>query len=128
MKQRPKEIEIISKKINEVLKKYNINPSDLDCNGAIYYANGNDGTDFDWECNDRLCEFMVYHKNEMGCVKVLVDKDNTMDIYVYPNGEMKPKENIVCDCGFSARHLKDTMMSVADNQGKWDRTIEDLFE
>ncbi len=31
--------------------------------GKITYANGNDSTSFDWSCNDRLCEFMVYHNS-----------------------------------------------------------------
>ena len=32
-------------------------------NGAIYYMNGNDGTDFDFEMNDRTCEFMSFYKS-----------------------------------------------------------------
>ena len=30
-------------------------------NGAIYYMNGNDGTDFDFSMNDRTCEFVNMH-------------------------------------------------------------------
>ena len=53
--------------VNEIRKEYPVIGNELD--GKIYYMNGNDGTDFDWEANDRLCEFMVFHENEYGYIK-----------------------------------------------------------
>ena len=45
-------------------KMYPSITDDMLCNnGAIYYMNGNDSTEFDWNMNDRLCEFFVFHKN-----------------------------------------------------------------
>lgn len=43
----------------------------------IYYMNGNDGTDFDWECNDRTCEFIVFYEEEpkLGHIKAYVTKE-----------------------------------------------------
>ena len=52
----------------------NITDDMLDSNGAIYYMNGNDSTPFDWNCNNRLCEFYVFHKNEIGFIKAFVWK------------------------------------------------------
>jgi len=53
-------------------------------NGAIYYMNGNDGTDFDWACNDRLCEFYKFYKStEYGFIKVFVEKSGYMRGYLY---------------------------------------------
>ena len=59
-------------------------------NGAIYYMNGNDGTEFDWNMNNRLCEFLVFHKNEMGFIKAFVNMDNSIDMYIFEDGGMKP--------------------------------------
>ena len=44
----------------------NVTDEMLYTNGAIHYMNGNDSTPFDWNCNNRLCEFLIFHKNEMG--------------------------------------------------------------
>ena len=66
-----------------------IKDEDLRSNGAIYYMNGNDGTDFDWDANDHTSEFYIYHSNEIGFIKLYVNKDDTYTAYVYPNGEMK---------------------------------------
>lgn len=30
-------------------------------NGVVYYMNGNDGTSFDFDMNDRTCEFVNMH-------------------------------------------------------------------
>ena len=54
--------------IDEIREEYPIIGNELD--GKIYYMNGNDGTDFDWKCNERICEFMVFHENEMGYIKL----------------------------------------------------------
>ena len=53
-------------------------------NGEIYYMNGNDGTFFDWCCNERLCEFFMFFKStEMGFIKVFVNNDDTITGYMY---------------------------------------------
>lgn len=50
----------------------------------IYYMNGNDGTSFDWFCNNRLCEFLMFYKStEMGFIKVFVNSDDTITGYMY---------------------------------------------
>ena len=78
--------------INEIRNEYPIIGNELD--GKIYYMNGNDGTDFDWNCNGRTCEFMVFHENEMGYITLMVYNDNFMTIYVYADGGMKPTDTI----------------------------------
>lgn len=99
-------------------------------NGKITYANGNDSTAFDWSWNDCLSEFMVYHNDgtlNMGFIKVRVNKDGTIDWYVYPNGEMKPTESGELKAEFSVAHLKDVMMKYADNKHLYDKTLDVLF-
>ena len=58
----------------------NVTDEMLYTNGAIHYMNGNDSTPFDWNCNNRLCEFFIFHKNEMGFIKAFVNSDNTIDM------------------------------------------------
>lgn len=72
--------------INEVIEKENIDRTHLYNNGAIYYKNGNDGTEFDYECNDMTCEFMVFWKNDCGALK-LNQRRNKFDIFVYDEND-----------------------------------------
>lgn len=68
--------------IENLKVKYNLKEEDLYDNGAIYYMNGNDGTDFDYQANGRTCEFYVFFKDEVGAIKCFVNKDNIC-AYVY---------------------------------------------
>lgn len=122
--------------INEVIKYFedirkqypDITDDMLDTNGAIHYMNGNDGTDFDWEMNDRLCEFYVFHKNEYGFIKVLVYKSGKMNGYVYlDNGfasaiEVEPRYMYVDD----VETLYDAMFYGADYKNIWDEPIDNI--
>lgn len=50
----------------------------------LFYMNGNDGTEFDWEMNGHLCEFMKYYDDtQLGCVKLLVTEMGALKAYVY---------------------------------------------
>lgn len=54
--------------------------------GAIYYMNGDDGTDFDWEMNGRCCEFFMFYKDtENGFIKVIVTSEDVVYGYHYDN-------------------------------------------
>lgn len=57
---------IINKVIEYIKKAREMLPEVTDDmlygNGAIYYMNGNDGTAFDWEANDRCCEFYMFYR------------------------------------------------------------------
>lgn len=112
--------------VDEVRKEYPIIGNELD--GKIYYMNGNDGTDFDWNCNERVCEFMVFHENEMGYIKIMVFNDNNVTIYVYADGGMHPTNTIetkfVGDVKVFAMMLYETF----DKHGLWDETIEEHLD
>lgn len=120
-----KEIERI---ISTARKMYpNITDDMLDCNGAIHYMNGNDSTPFDWNTNDRLCEFYVFHKNEMGFIKANVNKDDSIDVYIYEDGGSKPTyefseslENV------TAKSFAKIMNYIADEEELWDKPINEL--
>ena len=120
-----REIERIFKVAREMYP--NITNDMLDSNGAIYYMNGNDGTDFDWNVNDRLCEFYVFHENEMGFIKGCVNRDNIIEMMIYEDGgccstyEFKEEmENL------SAYDFAKIMYCIADWNELWDKRIDEL--
>lgn len=112
--------------VNEIREEYPIIGNELD--GKIYYMNGNDGTDFDWECNDRLCEFMVFHENEYGYIKLNVNKDNTIDVYVFADGGMKPTVELEKTYKGNVKDFERFMMRKFDNRGLWDESIDEFIE
>lgn len=114
----------------KVRKEYPKITDDMLCeNGAIYYMNGNDSTPFDWSVNDRLCEFCMYHKDEAGFIKALVNKNGSVDVYVYENGEMFPTKKLHYSINTEATHmlfLANLMNNIADRQGMYNKSIDDL--
>ena len=62
--------QIIKQNISEYLSEVQL--SHLEENGAVYYMNGKNGTEFDWHVNDHLPSFMVFYNDEqnLGAVKL----------------------------------------------------------
>ena len=105
----------------------NITNDMLDSNGAIYYMNGNDSTSFDWNCNNRLCEFYVYHKNEIGFIKAFVNSDNTIDMYIYEDAGMSPTYKFTEEMeNLKASSFANLMNYIADDNNLWDKPIDEL--
>lgn len=84
----------IANKVKQQILKYNkdnirdrfpkITDDMLLENGVVYYMNGNDGTCFDFEMNDRTCEFMSFYKSSnYGFFKIFVSRDGLIDGYAY---------------------------------------------
>lgn len=96
--------------------------------GEIYYQNYNDGTDFDWIANDRLCEFfMFYKKSEWGFVKLTVNRDDTIQCWVYTDDEecISPYatlDKVKLEKG-EAQEFCAQMYSLADEKGLYDKPI-----
>ena len=106
----------------------NVTDDMLDTNGAIYYRNGNDGTPFDWNCNNRLCVFLIFHKNEICFIKAFVNSDNTIDIYIYETDDaMQPTYKFTEEMEkLKARDFAKIMNYIADNNQLWDKPIDKL--
>ena len=87
MKKGRRIINEVIKYINKARAAYPEITDDLLCdNGDVFYMNGNDGTEFDWNVNGRCCElFLFYKSTELGFIKVFVNRDNTMTGYAYLN-------------------------------------------
>ncbi len=115
--------------LEEARAKHNVSKSDLEDNGAIAYANANDGTDFDWRVNNRLCEFGYGTKDgNRWAFKLLLMNDGMSTIYYYADGEMKPVDTIQKQImsAEEAEELKDLMIECADDKFKWDCTLDEL--
>ena len=101
----------------------------LESDGQIYYMNGNDGTDFDWEANDRLCEFYTFYKETaMGCIKLIIDKEDRISGYFYPDlgrGKAEPFSKGKLEEG-DAEYLEGLLMANADELDLYDEPIGNL--
>lgn len=96
-------------------------------NGAIYYMNGNDGTRFDWKENNHLCEFFVFHKNEKGFIKVYINKNNSVDIFIFPDaGRFSIKEMKMQLQNVSAEDFMKLMLRIAEQEGLDDASIDEM--
>lgn len=77
----------------EVREKYpEITNEKLEENGAIHYMNERNGTDFDWHANGHTSGLMVFHKSGRGFIKLIVCSDGKIIAWVFPDGDMLPKE------------------------------------
>ena len=112
--------------MDEIRKEYPIIGSELD--GKIYYMNGNDGTDFDWECNGRVCEFMVFHENELGYIKLLVNEYNTINVYVFQDGGMHPTQELTKKYHGDVYDFYRYLYRKFDMHDLWDEDIESFLE
>lgn len=121
-------IEKIKTVFAEIREKYPlITDEDLHSEGAIFYMNGWDGTDFDWNANDHTSEFYVYHENEIGFIKLYVNKGDTYTAYVYPNGEMSATETIRGDLEKGdSLYLAALLYRKADKEYIYDADISEI--
>ena len=116
--------------IEEARSKHPEITNDLLCDdGKVFYMNGNDGTDFDWKCNGRCCEFYLFYKEtEYGFIKVFVNDDDTMSGYVYldkGHGEAIHLEKADLNNG-EALYLASLLQLEADDNNIWDATIDKI--
>lgn len=123
----PYELKAIVDFLMEVREKYP--DAKVDCNGEITYGNGNDGTEFDYEANDRLCEIgWGIEDGTVWAFKCLVDRSGHATIYCYPHGEVKPVETITRDILTPGEvdRLYRILMRACDDRGIYDATLDQV--
>lgn len=80
-------LEELKKIVNENIKEnlIDVKPEDLEENGAIYYMNGKNGTDWDYYVNEHLSPFMVFYndKENLGAIKLNLFTDGYVEILIY---------------------------------------------
>ena len=70
---------------NMALYLPHVKSSDLENDGAIFYMNAQNGTEFDWFINDRFPFFMVFYndKDNLGAVKLALYNTGEVQVYLY---------------------------------------------
>ena len=122
-----KKIEIIA---NESIENYliDVDRTMLEESGKVYYMNGDDGTLFDWNMNNRLCEFMVfYDDSKMGALKINISSDGTIYIYLFKdNAKSSFKEYKKSITKEESLELAVLMYNIADKNNIFDKSITDM--
>lgn len=108
-----------------------VNLGDLEENGAVYFMNSRDGTEFEWYVNDKLSPFMMFYDDgaKMGAVKLLIYRDGTVLVFVFDNaGKNMCKEvRTRIECGEEKLlELAVLLKYQAEDIGKWNANIENL--
>ena len=126
-------LEEIKKIINDNLKEYlpDIKKEDLEDNGAVYYMNGTNGTEWDYHVNEHLSPFMVFYndKDKLGAVKLSIYPDGYGTLYLYDNNG----KNVAKTIDVKIKAKKDDILKFAtllkkqmDDKNIWDDNIEKI--
>ncbi len=116
---------------NMALYLPHVKSSDLEKSGAIFYMNGNNGTEFDWYVNDRLPAFMVFYddRENLGAVKVMLHNTGAVEVYLYDEkgktflGEVHA--HLDAD-ETDLLQLAVLLKNRADDQGIWGADVEEI--
>lgn len=123
------EINRIVEQFNNLMKEAGLQASDIYGNGAVYYRNGNDGTDFDWSMNDRTCEFMMFYNTEeqLGFAKCWIDKQGNLVGYTWDDeGHGEGKEFEIRDFTEYPEEFAALCFEQADMKGLFDVSINEI--
>ena len=112
--------------LQEVYDKYGTDDVDT----KVLYMNGNDSTEFDWDANDRTCEFMLFYKStEMGFAKCYVTKEGNIEGYYWldsGNGEGQKIEPSKFGTEEDAEDFKNDLVSAYDMKNRWDTQVGEI--
>lgn len=107
----------------------NLNKFDLEEKGKVFYMNGQNGTLFDWNVNDKLSDFMIFYKGgKYGIIKLRVNKDANLHVYLYKYGQMEPFIDKDISNQLSMNEIFDLAIilnNVLDKNGIFDKSIND---
>lgn len=123
----------IQKLISSNLALYlpHVKAGDLENDGAIYYMNGKDGTEFDWYVNDKLPPFMVFYNDEanLGAIKLLLYHDGGAVIYIYDEKGQKLIKEVTARLDVKEAELLELavlLRNEADDNNIWGADIEKI--
>lgn len=116
---------------NRALYLPHVKNCDLEKDGAIFYMNGNNGTEFDWYVNDKLPAFMVFYNDEdnLGAVKLSLCKDGGAEVYLYDEKGKKFIQEIHQELHINEEdlvRLAATLKNEADDKSIWNADIEKI--
>ena len=120
IKKREGIIDCIIQYFEQIREQYpNVTNEMLADNGSIKYMNGDNGTDFDWDMNGRLCKFCILYKSGLDFIKVLV---RNTDIMESEADKIKKEELSEGD----AVYLASLLLQEADDKNLYDKNIDDI--
>lgn len=108
-----------------------VTDQELEKDGALFYMNGQNGTEFDWYVNDRLSSFMVFYNDEanLGAVKLLLNRSGTVDVFLYGEQGKQFLKQVTVPVKATESELLELAVLLrreADDQRLWDTDIEML--
>lgn len=120
---------IINKSISEYLP--DVQSSELEENGNIYYMNGKNGTEFDWYVNEHISDFMVFYNDEknLGAVKLTLYTDGKIAVYVYGDKGNTLIRQIHTSVNITAQELLNLAVILkkkADDKNIFDKGIDKI--
>lgn len=116
---------------NMALYLPHVKSSELEDGGAVFYMNGQNGTEFDWYVNDRFPYFMVFYsdKDNLGAVKLVLYNTGEAQVYLYGEKGKKliktEKEHLDID-KIDMLKLAAVLIREADDKKMWDRNIDNI--
>lgn len=123
-------ISIVREEIERIKSLHPVRQARLADDGAIIYANGNDTTEFDWENNGRLCEFVIFYDTGRGYIVSKVYSAGGIISCVYRRNRLlntspKAEYQAAIDPNLVSA-LKNALVKLSDEQKKWDCSIDEL--
>ena len=103
----------------------------LEENGAVYYMNGKNGTEFDWYVNDKVSDFFVFYndENNLGAVKLTLYRDGSVLVYIYDDHG----RNLIKEIKTYVEASKEQILTFAvllrnvmDDNKIWDANIDSI--
>ena len=116
---------------NMALYLPHVKSSDLENDGAIFYMNAQNGTEFDWFINDRFPFFMVFYndKDNLGAVKLALYNTGEVQVYLYgekgKNLVKMEKEYLDID-KMAMLKLAAVLTCQADDKKIWNGNIDNI--
>lgn len=116
---------------NKELYLPHVTSADLEDDGAVFFMNSRDGTEFEWYINDKLPPFMMFYDDEdkMGAVKLLLYRDGTADIFIFDNNGKNMSKKVQAHIRCKEKQLLELaviLRAEADDCSKWDANIESI--
>ena len=105
-----------------------VTPQQLEQDGAVFYMNSQNGTEFDWYVNDRLPSFMVFYndKANLGAVKLHLNRNGTVSVYLYGEQGTRLQKQETLPAEYTEEELLGLAVQLrqaADDQRRWDADI-----
>ena len=123
----------IRKIIDECMTQYlpNVKINDLEDEGAVFYMNAQNGTEFDWFVNDRLPFFMIFYNDEdnLGSAKLALNSNGEVQLFLYDEKGKKLARSITKHPDIDTKNiikLAAILTREADDKRIWNSNIENI--